>query len=166
MSADAILARLEQLEAVSAIQALKARYLTACDSKDCESFRACFLDGKVAIDYGPVGQFDNADALTAVFREFGCQAHMLEWHHASNPQIELLTPERARGSWSLHYQLINTQDQTLTQLGGEYGDEYRRTEAGWKISATLFVPRTRLFLKLDSEAVQTLAAGQPPAEAL
>lgn len=152
--------RLDRLEAILAIQQLKARYLAACDAKDCDSFRACFADGAVAIDYGPIGQFDNADALTAVFREIGCQAHMLEWHHASNPQIELLSADHARGRWSLHYQLIDTREQTLTQLGGEYADEYRREADGWKMTATRFSPRNRLQLSLGAQAIATLAAGR------
>ena len=159
MSDSELLQRLARLEAIQNIQALKARYLAACDAKDSTSFRACFADGQVAIDYGAVGQFDNADALTEIFSQMACHPHMLEWHHASNPQIELLTETEAKGSWSLHYQLINSQDNTLTQLGGEYEDEYRLTDTGWKISATRFAPRTTLSLKLDEDAVKTLMAG-------
>lgn len=159
MSQDALQQRLERLEALEAIRDLKARYLAACDAKDSTTFRACFLDGPVDIDYGPIGRFDTADALTAVFRDIGCQAHMLEWHHASNPQIELLSADRARGRWSLHYQLINTQEGSLLQLGGEYTDSYQRTDGGWKMAATRFTPRTHLHLALGAEAVAALAAG-------
>lgn len=151
--------RLASLEAVEAIRALKSRYLQACDDKDCDSFRACFADGEVAIDYGPIGCFQRADDLLAVFRQIACHPHMLEWHHASNPQIEIIDERRARARWSLHYQLINTEDQTLTQLGGEYQDEYRCDEGGWRISATRFVPRTRVQLQLDAQAVRSLGAG-------
>ncbi len=154
-----LLARLHRLEATQAIIRCKSRYLAACDAKDCEGFRASFVDGPVNIDYGPIGQFDTADALTEIFQQMACHAHMLEWHHASNPQIELIADDHARGRWSLHYQLINTQDQTLTQLGGEYEDEYRCVDGQWKISATRFAPRTSLSLQLDEQAVKTLAAG-------
>ena len=118
-----ILDRLSKLEALQAVQALKARYLQACDLKDTATFRDCFANGPVNIDYGPIGCFDQADDLVAIFQDIACHPHMLEWHHASNPQIEMLTPQHAKGHWSLQYQLINTQDQTLTQLGGEYDDE-------------------------------------------
>lgn len=165
MTDPGLLQRVLILEARDAIRQLKARYLASCDRKDPAAFRTCFVDGPVSIDYGPVGQFSDADALTAVFQQAACHGHMLEWHHASNPEIEVLSTTQARGSWSLHYQLINTQEQTLTQLGGEYADEYRLTDSGWKISATRFEPRTSLVLQLDETAVKTLLAGTPPAAA-
>ncbi|RZO84289.1 MAG: nuclear transport factor 2 family protein [Oceanococcus sp.] len=158
----AIEQRLSQLEALDAIRQLKAAYLSSCDAKDCQGFRDAFMDGPVDIDYGPIGCFDNADDLVAVFRQIACHPHMLEWHHASNPQIELLASDHARGHWSLQYQLINTQDNTLTQIGGEYVDEYRLTEAGWKISATRFAPRTTLVLALQDGQLNCPVMGSPP----
>lgn len=160
MDVSSLLERMNRLEASLQIQALKARYLQACDNKDCDGFRACFVDGPVAIDYGPVGQFEDADALVAVFVQVACHPHMLEWHMASNPVIELLNEHQATGAWSMHYQLINSDDGTLTQLGGVYADEYRCVDGVWKISATTFTPKTQLVLKLDQSAVQTIAAGK------
>ncbi len=157
--------RLYTLEAKDAIRQLKANYLASCDAKDLRGFRAAFMDGKVDIDYGPIGCFDNADDLVAIFQQIACHPHMLEWHHGSNPQIDLLTPDHATGRWSLQYQLINTQDNTLTQLGGEYEDEYRLTDDGWKISATRFSPRTTLVLALQGDTLSCPLMGAPPAAA-
>ncbi len=39
----AIAGRLARLEAADAIRALKLRYLRACDDKDPEAMRACFV---------------------------------------------------------------------------------------------------------------------------
>ena len=161
MNTNDLAQRLQQLEDKDAIRQLKARYFACCDGKDFAGFRACFADGVVDIDYGVVGCFDNADALVAIFKQIAGHPHMLEWHHGSNAQIEFSGPDQARGKWSLQYQLINTIDGTLTQIGGEYADEYQRTEAGWKMSATHFVARTTLALKLDADAVKTLMAGAP-----
>ncbi len=159
MTDSELLQRLEALEAHQAIIELKSRYLACCDGKDPAGFRACFSDGTVDIDYGSLGQFDNADALTSIFQDIACHEHMLEWHHASNPQIQLEGPDTARGCWSLHYQLINSQEQSLTQLGGEYQDQYRRIDGQWKIVATRFEARTCLVLKLDDAAMKTIYAG-------
>ncbi len=161
MDMDGLLLRLQHLEAREAIRTLKHRYLACCDAKDVAGFRACFIDDAVHIDYGPVGRFDNADDLAALFRQMGCHAHMLEWHLASNDQIELLAADHVRGSWSMHYQLINTQDGTLTQLGGVYADEYRLEAEGWKISRSVFTQRSCLVLKLDESGVKTLIGGPP-----
>jgi len=163
--------RLRALEDIEAIKALKSRYLACCDAKDPAGMRACFADGPVRIDYGAVGVFDRADAVVEVFRQVGCHDYMVEMHHGSNPRIELAgadhapdqAPDQARGHWNLHYQLINTRENTLTQLGGVYEDEYRRTPQGWKIAATKFAVNSMLVLKLDAAAVQALVVGRMPA---
>lgn len=154
--------KLARLEAIEAIRNLKARYLACCDEKNPEGVRACFMDGPVRIEYGAIGSFSNADDLVAVYTEIACHPHMLEMHHGSNPRIDLVDTRTAEGSWSLHYQLINTQDMTLTQIGGDYLDEYRLTDDGWKMSATRFSASSTLVLKLDAAALQMVFTGRKP----
>lgn len=164
MADDDLLRRIAALEDLDAIRTLKATYFAACDAKDALAMRACFADGPVAIDYGPVGCFDTADAVVEVFRQIGCHPHMVELHHGSNPRIELLGEGRARGSWALHYQLINTLDNQLTQLAGYYEDEYRKEPGGWKIAATRVSVMSTLVLDLGVAGVRAIFAGrQPPA---
>jgi hypothetical protein len=154
--------RLQKLEDIEEIRALKSRYFYACDRKDPKEMRACFKDGPVYIDYGAIGKFDNADALTKVFTEIGCHDYMVEMHHGMNPQIDLIDSTRARGSWKLHYFLINTKDKTLTQLGGFYEDEYQVVHGVWKISRTRFVATSTLALDIGSGAAKALFAGRAP----
>ena len=54
-------------------------------------------------------------------------------------------------------------DGTLTQLGAYYEDEYRKTTAGWKMSATKCVVTSMLVLKLGADAVQAMVIGRMPA---
>jgi hypothetical protein len=157
----AIERRLRVLEDIEAIRALKSRYLACCDRKDPRGMRACFVDGAAHIDYGVVGIFDNADALVKIFTEVGCHDYMVEMHHGANPQIEVLDATTARGSWSLQYGLVNTRDQTLTQLGGYYEDEYRRTDTGWKIAKTKFVATSTVAMSYSEGVAKTLFAGRP-----
>lgn len=155
--------RLQRLEDIEAIRALKARYLFCCDRKDPKGMRACFADGKVHIDYGVVGTFDNADALAKIYTEIACHDHMVEMHHGMNAQIEVLDGTRARGTWSLHYFLINSQTKGLTQLAGYYEDEYRKLDGVWKITRTKFVATSTLAMDLSEGLAKTQFAGRPPA---
>lgn len=154
--------RLQRLEAIESIRHLKSRYLFSCDRKDPGGMRACFADGPIRIDYGVVGTFDTADALVKIYTEIACHPHMVEMHHGMNPQIEVLGPDRARGTWSLHYFLINTQSNSVTQLAGYYEDEYCRQDGEWKICATKFVATSTLALDLTGENLKKLYAGSPP----
>jgi len=155
--------RLRVLEDVEAIRQLKSRYLASADAKDPAGMRACFVDGPAKIDFGAVGTFDHADPLVEVFRQVGCHDYMVEMHHGVNPQVELTGADRAKAHWGLHYQLINTRDKTLTQLGAYYDDEYQRTAKGWKISATKCVVTSLLVLALAEDAVKALVIGRMPA---
>ena len=159
----AVADRLQFLEDREAIRELKSRYLAACDAKDPKGMRACFVDGPVHIDFGVIGTFDRADALVEIFTAIGCHPHMVEMHHGVNPQIEHLSPDRAKGHWGLHYQLINTKDYTLTQLGAYYDDEYRRDAVGvWKIEKTRCVVTSTLVLQLGEDGIKRLFAGNAP----
>ena len=146
------------------IRALKARYLFACDNKDPKGMRDCFADGRVHIDYGVIGVFDSADKLVELFTKLACHDHIIEMHHGSNPQIQVLEDGTAKARWSLHYQQINTQTRTLTQLGAYYDDKYRKIHGEWKIVDTRCIVTSTLALDLGDAAVRTLvAARQMPA---
>jgi hypothetical protein len=157
--------RLRRLEAVEEIRALKARYLGSCDAKDPETMRSCFCDGPVTIDFGRVGVYETADALVDIFRQLGCNDWVVEMHHGVNPRIDVAAGgDRASGQWGLHYQMINTRDLTLTQLGAVYEDEYRRTPQGWKIAASKCIVTSTLVIQLSQDAVKAIFAGrQAPA---
>ena len=161
MASDEIARRVQALEDREAICALKSAYLAACDGKDPAAMRACFVDGPVRIDYGALGTFDRAYALVAIFTQIACHDYMVEMHQGVNPQITLIDHERARGHWGLHYQLINTQEKKLTQLGAYYDDEYRKTASGWKMEATRCVVTSTLVLDLGAAAIASLFAGRP-----
>lgn len=152
--------RIAALESLEAIRSLKARYLFACDRKDPATMRACFADGKVHIDYGIVGTFDNADALVKLYTEVACHPNMVEMHHGVNPQIEMLSADHARGTWSLHYCLLETNSKGFTQLGGYYEDEYRKFGKDWKMTSTKFIATSTLQMDM-TEAVKVLFAGNP-----
>ena len=159
---DDIQKRLQRLEDTEAIRALKARYFASCDRKDPKSMRGCFADGPVHIDYGAVGTFDRADALVKIFTDIGCHDYMVEMHHGMNPQIQVLDDTTAKGTWSLHYFLINTQTKGLTQLAGYYEDEYKKAGGAWKIAKTKFTVTSTLAMDLTEGTAKALFAGRAP----
>jgi len=159
---DDVQKRLQRLEDAEAIRALKSRYFFCCDRKDPKGMRACFADGPVQIDYGAVGKFDRADALVKVFTEIGCHDYMVEMHHGMNPQIQVVDDVTARGTWSLHYFLINTQTKGLTQLAGFYEDEYKKANGAWKIAKTRFTVTSTLAMDLTEGTAKALFAGRAP----
>ncbi|MBN7796040.1 nuclear transport factor 2 family protein [Parahaliea mediterranea] len=144
--------RVEQLEAIDAIKALKYRYLNACDEKRPEQVLACFAPGPVAIDFGHIGQFDSREAFVEVFKELGCHEHIVDMHHAQNPLVELQGADRATAKICLRFLSLNTRDKTRIQLGGHYDDHYQRVDGEWLITASRFT--------VTAVEMQDFAAGQ------
>lgn len=152
--------RIARLEAIEAIKQLKARYFHACDNKRPEDVRACFMDGEVEIHYGRIGDFSNADDMVAEFTRLACEEHIVEMHHAQNPQITVHGAERASGTWGLYYFMIDTSQQVVFQLGGYYEDEYCRVGGDWKISATSYHLTSTQIMDVTGEAPKILFAGR------
>ena len=152
--------RIARLEAIEAIRDVKNRYFASCDAKDPDGMRACFVDGPIHIDFGAIGTFKNADDLKAIYTQMACHDYMVEMHHGCNPRIQVIDSKNAKGQWALKYQLINTDLKTFTQLGGEYEDEYRLTDDGWKISSTVFKVTSTLAVDLNEEHMKQIFAGR------
>lgn len=157
----AMQARLDRLEAVDAIKSLKARYLNACDRQDPEAVRDCFAQGEVIIDMDYFGRCENRDEFVdGIFVPRGCHDYVLDMHHCSNPEINVIDDEHATGVWALNYRNINMQDQTLTLLSAIYHDEYRKVDGQWKVSRSRTEYRTALSCNFKAETLTVDTAGR------
>lgn len=162
--------RIQRLEDIEAIKQLKYRYLHACDRRDIDGIRACFADGKVHIDFGQIGVFDNREGLIEVFTQMACHEHVIDTHHAQNPQVELLDETRAKATVDLYFYQVNTQTQMLTMLTGYYTDVYAKQsndkDSKWVIVETTFNSVTSVVQQLTGEpgahGMQVLMAGRVP----
>lgn len=151
--------KIQALENIEAVRALKFRYLNACDDKQPDQVRDCFAPGRVAINFGHIGQFDSREAFVAVFVELGCHDHIVDMHHAENMIVDLTGPDSATARVGLRFHSINTRDQTSVQLGGHYFDEYRRIDGQWLITASQFLVRSALIKDFSGDCEKVVWAG-------
>lgn len=158
--------RLRRLEDVEAIRRLKARYLNACDSQDPESASRCFADGEVRIDMGHVGVLNHRDQFAALYRAAGCHPHILDMHHGTNSEIDLLDDSHARGLWALEYRNINTKDKTVTFLSAVYHDEYQKRDGEWKIVSSRTEFKTALHCSYAGGMLEAVLAEKSVAGAV
>ena len=132
--------RLDRLEERERIRQLKHRYLRACDAKDVAAMRACFVDGPADLDYGPLGRFERADELVAVFERIALERtadgyRVLDMHHAVHDDIDLDGDGQARGRWTLRFRQLDREQRTETLASIEYEDCYVRHDGDWRIAA-------------------------------
>lgn len=134
---DDILQRLQRLEDLEAIRALKHHYLNACDRKDVQVITDCFAEGEIWIDFGPIGTFRDREAFIQVYREMACQPQVIDLHHAANPEITLESDNTASACWAIYYFNLDADSGLTRQLGGTYQDRYRKSEGRWQIVETV-----------------------------
>ncbi len=138
--------RLERLEAESAIRALKARYLNACDEKDAQAMRACFSEDAL-IDFPPLGEFD-LDGLVEIFTTLAVNTKITDVHQAHNAEITI-TGNNAQALWNFSYATYNPEDRRFRLLSAFYHDRYKKTDKGWLISYSRSEPRAFVDGTLD-----------------
>lgn len=130
-------ARVMALEDKDAIRQLKARYLRACDLKQVEEVRDCFLPERVRIAYQNFPVFTQRDAFVQLFADMACQGGVYDLHHATNAQIILTGADEAQGLWSLNFRTILLATRSVTSLSVEYDDVYRKQDGRWWIAETV-----------------------------
>lgn len=152
--------RLAALEHVQAITALKYRYWRACDAKDPDAVRACFVAHGARIEYGPLGSYDDAVGLVDVFTRIALRRlddgrwAVLDMHHGLHPDITVHPDGRASGRWTLHFRQVDNARGTERVSAGEYDDEYAFEDGQWRIAATTYRPRWSLERPLGDAAVR------------
>ncbi len=153
--------RLARMEDIEAIRRLKAFYLNACDRQDPEAVRSCFAEGEVIVDMADFGYCVNRDEFVDdIFVPRGCHDFVLDMHHGTNHEIEIVDEVTAKGIWALNYRNINTREQTLTLLSALYHDEYRKIAGEWKVSRSRTEYRTLLTCSYEPGTLEVTGAGR------
>jgi hypothetical protein len=155
---EALARRVQRLEDLEAIRALKARYLNACDQQDPERAASCFASGEIVIDMGHLGRLTTREQFATVFSQLGCQPFVLDLHHGGNPELAFIDDDHVTGVWSLDYRNLNTQAKTVTFLAVTYHDEYRRLDGEWRITGSRSQFRTALHCSYANGTLEALLA--------
>lgn len=154
----------EENRARLAIQQLKYRYWRACDAKDPDGFRACFVASGGVLDFGPLGRTD-PDTMVGIFRQIALATapdggpRVLDMHHGFMPAITVETPgpggppTRATGTWTLQFRQVDRVAGTETVSTGEYADVYVVEDGRWVMAECLFTPGWSITRPLDGATV-------------
>lgn len=141
--------RLDRLESLEAIRALKHRYCRACDNNyDGPAIAACYVDNGV-FDAGDRGGATGRAAIEEYFANIDSEIPAAA-HVVMNEEITLRGDE-ADGHWWLVMPCVRIVDGTRSAHWylAEYYDTYRRVDGQWLI-ASLRV-RTHYFGPADGD---------------
>lgn len=150
--------RVARLEATQEIERLKYRYWRACDAKDVDGFRSCFVEDGAQIDYGPgLGSFDDREPLVQLYSAIALRRDDGGWmfremHHGVHPDIEILDDSTATGKWTFGFMRINLVDHTIERASMEYDDIYVVEAGEWKIQTSSVTPLAGLTIPIPDGA--------------
>ncbi|MGB8366253.1 MAG: nuclear transport factor 2 family protein [Rhizomicrobium sp.] len=149
----------DKLLAIEEIRLLKARYFRFVDSHDWAGYRTLFADDAVFISSGfvdpatgskrdgssPIGawpqaRIEGADAIVAWASGGLADAHTV--HTGFMPEIEILTPDSARGLWAMQ-DIVRWPGRVLTGHG-YYKEAYMRRNGVWLILTVELVRKSLL----------------------
>lgn len=148
----------DQLAIIEAIERLKHRYWTACDSRDGAGFRRCFITSGAKLDYGPLGVADDVEPIAKIFDQATSARHgdtyaIADQHHGFMPEITVISDHEATGTWALQFRQVNTVDRVETTMCGNYDDRYVIEDGEWKMAESRFTVRWSITRPLGDDAV-------------
>jgi hypothetical protein len=127
---------LEELLDLHAIERLKHRYLRCLDQKAWDELATCFTEYATASYGGGAKELEGRDAILAFLVESMGSQGMLTSHRCTQPEIDLLGPDEATGTWALEDVVIH-QDFGVTIHGASfYEDRYVKVDGTWFIAST------------------------------
>jgi 3-phenylpropionate/cinnamic acid dioxygenase small subunit len=126
----ALEARIQTLEDIEAIKRLKFRYADLVDSQQWLEVMNCFADDASG-DYGPIGNYPTRKDLERFFFDIVPNVLPFTLHYVTNPSIELVDSERARGSWYFNVAATYAPTNKAIYLAGRYNDEYVKRDGDW-----------------------------------
>jgi hypothetical protein len=118
------------LDDIEAIKQVQGRFLRAADTQDIELLRTTIIDD-FHCDTGSAGRGATSGIEDFVVRISTTPA--LAVHHALMPEIELISPNIAKGIWAVHM-FARTADGTVVNGYGHYNNTYEKVGGSWRLS--------------------------------
>jgi hypothetical protein len=128
------------LQAINAIESLKARYFRGFDTKDWPVVDSALADDVVVDTTALDGdQVTGASAYLAMLKRKHSKTTTV--HHGHMPEIRLTSSSKATGTWAVHVLVIGSDGRRELCFGHDQ-DNYALRDGKWLITSTT---STRLY---------------------
>jgi hypothetical protein len=126
----------EDLVEIELIKRLKYRYMRCLDQKLWDELETCFVPEATARYGGGLHSFEGREAIMSFLRESMGSTTMLSSHRVHHPEIDLLGPDEATGTWALEDTVVLTDFGVNVQGAAFYSDRYVKDADEWRIAHT------------------------------
>ena len=126
----------EDLVQIELVKQVKYRYLRCLDQKLWDDLGACLTEDAIAEYSGGKYRHVGRDAIVSWIRDSMASEKMLTSHRCSHPEILLVSPTTATGTWALDDVVIHEEFDITIRGAAWYSDEYVKIDDDWKIRRT------------------------------
>jgi uncharacterized protein (TIGR02246 family) len=155
---------MDELREIAAIERLKHRYMRCLDQKNWAELADCFTEDATTSYGGGKYAFAGRDAIMKFLTEAMGRPSFLSSHRVHQPEIELVSPTTARGTWALEDFVLDPERRLIIQGAAFYRDEYVKQDGAWRIRSTGYTRTFEFIEPLDGRPALRVTAGYPPAD--
>lgn len=126
----------EDLVEIELIKRLKYRYMRCLDQKDWDDIGDCFTADAEAAYSGGAYHYRGREAIVDFLRRTMGSTEFLSSHRVHHPEIDLVDPDRATGTWALEDVVVHEGYGVTIRGAAFYTDEYVKADGRWWIART------------------------------
>jgi len=118
------------------IERLKYAYCRCLDQKRFDELAELFTVDATASYGGGARELAGRDAIAGWLRKSMASTSMLTSHQVSQPEIELVGPDEATGTWALQDVVVLVDLRLVVRGASFYEDRYAKVDGRWLIRHT------------------------------
>lgn len=126
----------EALVEIHRIERLKYAYLRCLDQKRWDEIATLMTPDVEATYSGGANSYSGRDAVVEFLQRTMGPDTFHSSHHCHHPEIDLLTPTRAEGTWALEDTVLLLDFDLVVRGAAFYTDTYVKQDGRWLIAAT------------------------------
>jgi len=150
---------MHELREIEAIKRLKYRYMRCLDQKRWAELGECFTDD-ARTSYGDGKYaFAGREAILGFLVAAMGRPSFLSSHRVHHPEIDLVSPTSARGTWALEDLVLDPERAVLIRGAAFYSDEYAKQDGRWLIAFTGYARTFEYVEQLSARPGLRLTAG-------
>lgn len=127
------------LEDIELIRQLKYRYCRCIDTANIAELKTLFVEDASVCYVGGTYRFEASgrDKILEAL-EYAFHSQAIAFHHVNHPEIEVLTPTTAAGTWYLKDWFLDLKNRVITDGSALYKDQYVKQDGAWLIQRATY----------------------------
>jgi hypothetical protein len=127
------------LEDIELIKRVKYRYCRCIDTANIAELKEVFTEDASVCYVGGSYRFEaqGRDKILEAL-EYAFHAEAIAFHHVNHPEIDVISPTEANGTWYLKDWFLDLRNRIITDGTALYKDTYVKRDGAWRIKRATY----------------------------